>query len=53
MNDWLKRHLVLTRQEQLLISGILIILLCGLAVRHCSHNAAEELNPDQKQEIIE
>lgn len=31
MKDWITRHVVLTREERLLIAGILFIALCGLA----------------------
>jgi hypothetical protein len=33
MKDWLKRHLLFTREERLLLAGILLIFLIGLAVK--------------------
>jgi hypothetical protein len=31
MKDWLRRHLLFTREERLLLGGILLIFLIGLA----------------------
>lgn len=33
MKDFLKRHLLLTREERLLVAGTVLIALIGLAVR--------------------
>ncbi len=33
MKDWLRRHLLLTREERLLVAGVLVIFLIGLAVK--------------------
>ncbi len=35
MKDWLERHFTLTREEKLIVAGILIIALCGLAMKAC------------------
>ena len=53
MKNWIKRHAVLTREEHLLISGILIILLCGLGVRQCNKSAKMESGTDQALEMAE
>lgn len=34
MKEWLSRHLLLTREERLLVAAILLILLVGLAAWH-------------------
>lgn len=34
MNTWFGRHFILTREEKMLIGGILLILLCGLCVKY-------------------
>jgi len=34
MNDWIIRHVVLTREERWLITGILLIALCGIGVMY-------------------
>lgn len=44
MSGWLKRHGVLTRKEQLLILGILLILLCGLIVTQYRSRSGDEKN---------
>ncbi|HMO05983.1 MAG TPA: hypothetical protein PKC67_15335 [Kiritimatiellia bacterium] len=33
MNSWIKRHISLTREERLLIAGILAIALVGMTAR--------------------
>lgn len=33
MKEWFQRHLLLTREERLLIAGILLIALTGLVVK--------------------
>lgn len=33
MKAWFQRHLLLTREERLLVAGIVIIALIGLAVK--------------------
>lgn len=33
MKDWFKRHLTFTREERLLLAGVLLIFLLGLAVK--------------------
>ncbi len=44
MNSWIKRHVSLTREERLLIAGILAIALIGLGARLLRSTPAE---PDQ------
>jgi hypothetical protein len=34
MNDWILRHIVLTREERWLIASILLIALCGIGVMY-------------------
>jgi len=38
MNKWFERHFILTREEKLLIGGILLILICGLCVKYTHHS---------------
>lgn len=46
MKEWLARHLVLNREERLLVSAILLLFLCGLGVTLCRRSApAEAENP--------
>jgi hypothetical protein len=42
MKEWFRRHAILTREERLLIGGILLILLCGLVVRHVMRTTAKD-----------
>jgi len=34
MIDWIKQNITLTREERLLVAGILLIALCGLGVEY-------------------
>jgi hypothetical protein len=39
MNDWFKRHLLLTREERLVVVGILLIALTGLVIKYFRNTA--------------
>lgn len=40
MTDFRQRYLVLTREERLLIAGILLIIACGIGVRYVTYTRA-------------
>lgn len=46
MNSWYDRHLRLTREEILLLAGILVILLCGMTAKYI---VADRPLPDSPQ----
>lgn len=49
MNDWIKRHLLLTKEERWLIAAILLIALTGLGAKwYLNTNAGNPVVLEQK-----
>jgi len=49
MSNWFERHFMLTREEKLLIGGILLIVLCGLGVKYAGTLRSASLDPVQTE----
>lgn len=45
MSTFRQRYLVLTREERLLLAGILLIIACGLGVRYVKYTRSSDPAP--------
>ena len=45
MSTFRQRYLMLTREERLLIAGILLIIACGIAVRYVKYTRPPDPAP--------
>ena len=53
MNAFLDRYIILTKEEKLLVGGILLIVLCGLAVMYFRQTAPAPTPPPAASTPIE